>query len=344
MKFAWIVNNYGSLKDTIGGYSRRVCETLERKENTQVRIHQGYTAEASGIQKILSFQMTSAIMRATRQVLKEHVDVVVIEYPFIEWNPCILIATYFLRLAAHLHNTTVVLSLHEFNRMGKLRKIVSKALMRNSDIVFVTDQTNFDLVKKVNSNCFLRSIPSPMTVVWNDGEMKEYNREFIYFGLINSSKAFKEMLSAFSRFNADGKKKLRVYSSTPVIEALPRGVEFYYERSDEELQRALKDATYCILPIKPEVTLGSASLKAATQAGCTLIGSFSDDVKDQRFVINVTSYRTESFAEGFERAYNLPLDRLIKNSASGYRYSLDFSFEKTAVEMLKAIEKTRNKE
>ena len=340
MRLLWIVNDYGKIENPIGCYAERIINIIESMNiGIDIIVETGSTTNFGKLRRWISPEMTVAILRAVHQLKYEKIDAIFVEYPFAEYNPAIVLAYGLLWRLSKAKNCMLILSIHEYFRTKLLRRIVTRFLSRHSDVLFVTDEATKNHLCNLAPKCFVRNIFCPISISWEEDEKKEYDRSFIYFGLINRSKAFEEMLLAFSRFNSDGKKHLSVYTSTEIGNInLPEGVDIYYARSDQELMRELKKATFCILPIKPEINVNNSSFIGAAQAGCTLIGHFSEKIGFSPFMIDVLDYSSDNFATALEKGSLLPEKDLENNTQLAVSYGKQFSADKTVLKILEAIQ------
>ena len=340
MKCLWISNNYGSIKDAIGRHAWKLIKTIRENYNDiHVNVFYGNTAEKTKKQWIYSMTMTRVINGAKKEIKKYDYDIVCIEYPFVEWNPMIIPAYFSLCRQARKRHTKISLSIHEYLRSNKIRKMVIRCMLKKSDFAFVTDSANMKEIKHL-SKCYYRSIPSPLSIGIFDVESKIIDRSFIYVGLVNSSKAFYEMIEAFELFSKDTDSRLDVYTSSEINVCDSSNIVVHRNEPDDVIESAFKKATYCILPSIPDITLCNGTLKIAAQAGCTLIGKFSDSIyNDCPFGINVNDYNIEEFTKGLRKAYELREETLRENAKAGVLFGKNYSFEITADEMIKVFKR-----
>ena len=340
MNCIWICNNYGSIKDAIGRYTFRLIETINSEyKNINVKVFSGSTAEKSKLQRIYSMEMAHAFFYAIDEIKIRRVDFVCIEYPFIEWNPFILYCMIKLSKVCRLHNCKIVLSIHEYKRSRFIRKKLIEILAKYSDVAFVTDYTNKVYLERI-IKCYVRSIPSILPTKQIDISKKNYDKTFIYVWLVNKSKAFYEMLQAFVKFNFDGKKRLFVYTSSDVTFTQSNGIQIIRGASDDKLVEAFVSATFCILPSIPDISLCNSTLKVAAIAGCTIIGKFSDDLLSQcNFIVNSQSYSVDDICKSLQNAYDLDVSVLRNNAVLGSFWGKDYSFSKTANEIIDVLYK-----
>lgn len=334
MNILIIASNMGSINDGVGGYANYLAEALEKlPEVDKVYKESGETDSMTTKKMVLSMEMTNAISRAIDKVKKGMVDTVIVEYPFKEYNPMIIPLLNSLRRQLHKRNGKFVLSLHEYFRAKKVRKIVMRKLVDMADDVFVTEKKIQDFFSKNKENVFIRDIPSIIPVEWKENEKKAFEkRKFIYFGLVIANKAFSEMIDAWKVFNKDGKYELDIMTSSDIIlnEEEKYNIQLYKNLDDEQIAIRMKQATYCILPIIPEIGMYNTTFKTATRSGCTIIGIFNHRFKNEKFAIDIKSYSINDFVDGLERAKNLTAEQLENNKKEAIKFGERYSFEHTA--------------
>lgn len=341
MKILVIGNNIGSIKDGIGGYIKSMLGALERREDiSKVVSENGDTYDYGKIGRIFSLKMSKAIIRANKRIVKEGIDTVIVEYPFQEYNPLILPLLSITRRRIKKNNGKFVLSVHEYIRAKSVRKKVVRSLIKKADILLVSDEQTKECFKVFNKPTFTRDIPSNISVKWPENEKKEVNRDrYAYFGLINSSKAFDEMIAAWKVFNKEDKFRLDVLTSSEVVveDSEQYGISVRRLLSDEEIEDILKHSTYAVMPINNGVTAGSTTFKAAVGAGCIMLGMFDKEYSNEEFIVDIDSYDLDDFVNGFKKTQdftNVKLDELQK---SVIKFSDHFSIEKTVDKIITSI-------
>ena len=125
---------------------------------------------------------------------------------------------------------------------------------------------------------------------------------FIYFGLINSSKAFNEMLKGWSIFNKNGNYKLEILTASNITIETTNDVSIFKNLPDSEIAKHLTAAKYSILPIKPCVYINNSSFITSAQFGCICIGHFDSKMLNEKFIVNIDEYNPISFSNGLKAA------------------------------------------
>lgn len=332
MRIVIICTNYSSNKDGIGHYAYNLSKELEKINEIEVDIISGNTENFDKISKIKSKVMIESINNFVKNNIR-NIDTdtyFLIEYPFLEWNPLVLSSLLKLRKLCKNNGTKVILSIHEYKRVAKLRRVFTDTLISISDYIMVSDIETYKILKKKKKPILIRDIPSNIPIT----EKKEKEKDlFCYFGLINKSKSFNEMINAWKLFNKDRKYKLNIYSSTDIdINEMEKfNIRYFKNLEDEELSKELWKCKYCVLPIKPSIDLNNGSLKAVAQHECLPIGIFSNNsLLDIGINIKEKFYTAENIEVALNKAvnlndneYNLKLDKLAK-------FGDKYSFKNTA--------------
>lgn len=326
MKIASVSNNYGKQYDGVGAFAK-----VQNENYPDDVICINYTAdctfEASKLQRIFMPGMTFAINRLIKDFHKENFDVVMVEYPFVEWNPLIILSLLIVRNIAKKRRCKLVLSLHEYIRVNALRKLVIKIMCKLSDIVFVSNEEMKSAVSEFSNQVCIRPIP---TNLYNQEAMTldivQSTQNYVFFGLVNKVKAFYEMLDAWDIYNKDGKKTLYILTASQLsdIENKHIGVKYLYKQDDYTIIKILRSCVGCIVPIKPLVDNKNATFKTSCISGCISIGKFCDEYKELPFVINMPDYNINSFLCAFEQLDGIGEDDRIEKSKKAIEFGQKF--------------------
>lgn len=302
LRLGYIVDNYGQINDGVGAYAKVIDQNLPSW--IQTTVYSSFCSPLSKRRRIFSLGMTKQLFRACRDAQKDRFDIILLEYPFAEWQPLIILPILLLH-GIIKGKKKLVLSLHEYMRANKLRRLMSKLLCMVADEVIVADETLRESIAAFTKQCSLRAIPSN---IYDENALeKVVEREpkrFVFFGIVNpKTKAFDEMLAAWDGFNADDRYRLCIISSSKLdgIEAAHKGIEYVHNADDARIIETMKSSTFCLLPIKPAVDLRSATLKTACLAGCICIGKFDAQFQGLPFVYH-TEYRPDVLQGTLEKA------------------------------------------
>lgn len=308
LKLALIANNYGKNYDGIGAFAAAVSENFS--DNFAIQVYSSDCSENdSAFRRITTMGMTKAIFNAATKIQDK--DAILLEYPFVEWNPCIIIAYLYLRKKCKRLKTKIFLSLHEYDRVNIMRRFVIRFLVRRADCVFVSNKKLGHDIQPYACNIRYRNIPTNIADNVENG--RHDKNVFTYFGLINKTKAFDEMLVGWDIFNDAGTYTLNVITGTK-ISGLERhkNVNYYYNMSNKELLKKLRNAAFCVVPIRPNIDMKNGTFKTAAFAGCICIGRFSEEYGKLPFVIPMEKYHAEDFADAFCKAQKLSKSSMKK--------------------------------
>ena len=341
MKITHIVNNFGKTYDGIGAYAKVMYDNLPK--GVEEVVYSAVCRESKNKFKYMfNFGMTKEIFRCVKNFFADKADVVLIEYPFMEWNPLILIPIYCLFMKCRRYKIPLIISLHEYGRTHCLRKLMSRQICKIADHVFVTTE---EMKKDITEFSSRVSIRNPPSSIWNKEVMqqditKDYN-SFSYFGLITSAKAFSEMMDAWDEINRDGNRHIYILSATMLgnIEKQHKGVTYIYNADDEMILKTLRRCAYCFIPIKPEIDSKNTTFKTASVAGCISVGKFCTEMADLPFVIPMNGYQIKDFIEADGKMSGLTEEIIQKKTALSAEYGKQFCPPNTFGEMINTIEK-----
>ena len=326
MKIAHIVNNFDKTYDGIGAYAKVMYDNLPKGVEEVV-----YSAECceskNELNYIFNFEMTKEIFRCVKNFSVDNADAFLIEYPFKEWNPIVLVPIYYLYFKCKRYKKALIISLHEYGRTHRLRKIMCRQLCKVADHVFTTTDDIKNDIFKFSKNVSLRNLPSN---IWNDEIMKQDIKKnydsFAFFGLVNSAKAFSEMMSAWDIINAERKYRLYILSGSFLenIENRHVGVTYIYNAESDTVLKTLRQCAYCFIPIKPEIDSKNASFNTATVAGCICIGKFCAQMSSLPFVVPMNDYQVSGFVTAVESLSELTHNEVDEKTSLSYEYGKQF--------------------
>lgn len=338
MKLAIVANNIKGNYDGIGKHARLLADAMQ-KNGVEIRFYSGITWNKQKRELFYSFEMSKSILRLAKDVGKCRYDYILIEYPFIEYNPLILIALLTLFIRTRFSKTRIALSLHEYNRVNRLRKLAIIGFLALSDFAFYTNKEYCEKFRLLERKSFTRFIPGHINCP--QGEKDYSNRRFSYFGLINGSKAFEEMLQAWKCFNKEKKYQLDIATSSPCnIDGYQEyNVFLHADLPDADVAEMLFNSSFTIIPSKPNIALNNGSFMAATLCGSIPIGVLSDVVKSEGFSIESRTYELSDLVDCLQRAASLSDDEIRKRSVKAHLFGNQYSFDKLAKEMILVFEK-----
>lgn len=332
-------NTAGNI-DGIGKHTRLVNAELNTRSGVHSVILSGSTENKSKLRKILSLEMSKALLHASTMVKKTQVDCVIVEYPFDEFNPLIILAYRFLHGECKKAHTVLALSMHEYDRVKYLRKKVIEHLIKSSDLIFVSEPKYLNKLKQLNSSIYLRTIPNHVPLNKNQDLMHLKNKNrYVYFGLVNKSKAFNEMITAWDLFNSDMQHELYILTATKIEfeEATHNAIHLFFNLNNERVAEIMQSSMFSIIPVKPDIGYNNSSMVSALQAGSVPIGVFNNDYRNKSFVINLKNYSIDSIVHGLNVASALSKEKANEMSNAAEVFGREFTLEKTVNMMLDAI-------
>lgn len=98
-------------------------------------------------------------------------------------------------------------------------------------------------------------------------------------------------------YNISNKSKLIIVTSSEIDIIDGDGIEIRKNLSNEDITKIMLEATFSILPIKPNICYNNTTLKTATLFGTIPIGKFSDEIKqkNEKFYLEMNDYNEEDF-------------------------------------------------
>lgn len=332
-------NNIKGSHDGIGKHAGIMAKALSFNPDTEFVCLAG--ASTFGKTKaglILSLKMTNVFRLLPMLIKKYSIDCVVIEYPFMEYNPLILPALYWLKQKCRKLKCSLCSSIHEYDRVNPIRRLVIKEFAKHSDFLFVSEEKSLQQLKKFQSNIYIRTIPNHIPVIRTS---KIKNRtQFVYFGLVSRAKAFYEMIDAWNIFNRNEKYELIVLTSSDIQPGSSwNGVTVKKGLCDKEIARIMCHASYCIIPVIPKIGLNNSSFISALQCRCIPAGIFDNSLKDFDFLVNLSSYDIESFCSAFQKLINMDNETFEFMKEQAFQFGAKYTAEETAKQMIDVIKK-----
>ena len=303
MKIGFICSNYSLNTDGIGNYSARLVERLKDDNRNDVVVFSSKMDNDSNLRLFTSLKMTRAIIKS----LTSNVDAFVIEYPFMEKSVIVILAFILIKIYSVRLKKKIILSVHEYVRVNKLRRFLIDFLTHYiADVLFVTDEKTKSLLDKHCKTCCIREIPGNITIDPNfDNINSKVDGRFVFFGLISTTKAYNEMIQAWKVFHKSNKgTTLYILTSSPV-ENVPEDLSIKIIRNLDSfgIAREMCRAKYAICPILPEIGTNNATLKVSIDSLCIPIGKFSKEIESDAFVC-CKNYSVEELCRSLESAYH----------------------------------------
>lgn len=336
MRILQICNNYGDTRDGVGDYAKQIAEAIGNRAAVTT-ITASCSPSLSLVKRLISPAMTNAFGRAIAEIESgKSIDVVIVEYPFVDCNPSFIIPFLKLRKLLITQQSPLVISIHEYRRVNRLRQMTIRFIAKRADALLVT---NDEMLRDLHPYCqkiYIRTIPSNIPGYY-DGSPKS---GFVYFGLVNKAKAFDSLLSAWDIANTKD-SVLRVLSATDVTERLAgkQNVLYMHNAPSKEVAHQISASICCVLPILPEVDSKNATFVTAISMGCICIGKFTDEFKSLPFVINLEDYSPESIAFGINKVLQMNSKQLELLQSEAIEYSKRFDLSCVADNYIEIISK-----
>lgn len=335
MEIVVIINNYGQIYDGIGMYSYNLVEEL-KKLGVKVNILTGNTKDKK---RINSWELFLKLKKyLIKNILNNKKNIFIIEYPFYEWNPLTIFILLIYKLK--FRNSTFILSLHEYKRVNIFRKIIINFLLKLTDYNIVT--FNEELKRFERKTIMKRYIPSNIKNI-NFQEKKKVldKKKYCYFGLINGSKAFQEMLEAWQKFNVTKEYILEIYTATGIkdLNINDENIKIYSNLSNREISEKIYENEFMILPIKPYIDIKNGSLLAALEHKIIPIGIFYDSLPEIGVKILSENYTNINIYEALNNSKELSEEIKEELRRKGKIFLKDKTFKEIAQNMKEVLEK-----
>lgn len=330
-----ICNNYGKSYDGIGSYSKAIYE--DNFKYTDVKVYSAdCKTDISFLKKILNYGMTSQINRISKDIKSgnDWFDAIVIEYPFAEWNPVIFLAFRRLSIVARKAGIKVITSVHEYERVNKLRKIIIEYLCNISDAILVSNQEMGEALSRFCPKYFERMIPTSIYSDKLEFNAQKKRTSYVFFGLVGKAKAFEEMLEGWDLFNSKGDNTLYILSGTKLGNMdNHKGIKYIYDLPDEQILDIMDRCSFCVVPIKPYIDEKNTTFKTGCLNGCVCMGHFEQRYTGLKFIVEMKDYSPEEFKCAFEKTKNYTDAELQMMQELAFEYGKQYAPRKIAAKV-----------
>jgi len=323
--FYFVCTNYGSIKDGIGHYTSKIVNELKKKDLLNISVFSSETYNLSKIRLFLSFRMSIELIRLLKLLYKNSTkDYIILEYPFVEYNPLFLIVFMLVKLLKK-SNSKIVLSLHEYRRTKIFRKIFTKMLILNSDVVLFTKKE--DITSFLNKNIIFRKRIIPANIEPSN-ELKTVIRDSLnicFFGIINfNTKEINNMIKGWELYlnNSKNNKIQFHFISSTKNQSIKKNEKLYYHfgLEDYEVSKLLQKMQFMVLPLKPKISVNNGSLSVGCIHKCIPVGIFDNEFFDKNFGLSMKNYSIQEFEKIFNIINNLDSNFIEEKSKSIYEY------------------------
>ena len=332
--FYFICTNYSSTKDGIGHYTSNIVKELKKDKLLNIYVYSANTFSLSKLYLFFSLKMTVSLLQVLKIIFRNrNKNFIVLEYPFVEYNPIIFLALFFVKILKH-KNSKIVISLHEYSRTKKLRKFFIKHLISFSDIVLFTKE--LDVESFLKKDIYFKKRVIPTNIEPQSRVIPILNDKIInvcFFGIINfETKEIGNMIKGWNLYsNEKTKIKFHVISSSfDITISNDLSINYHYDLNDKEVSNLLSNMQFIILPLKPEISINNASLVAGCIHKCVPVGIFDSDFFDNNFGIIMKNYEINEFVKVFRIINNLNTSNFEKKRDLAYSFGASNSISKTA--------------
>ena len=346
MKLSIIVNNFGEKYDGVGNYAQVLLDNLPQTVEKRIYTSNCYT-QSSKIARIINMGMTKKVFQLSNDLKSHNEDVILIEYPFTEFNPLILLAINRLGIIAKKKNIPIIVSLHEFDRLNPLAKFIANFLCKKADSVMVTTSLMQKSIMKYNNNTYIRKIPSN---IYDKNEVHKsviVNRnKYVFFGTINKMKAIPELLNAWKVYNHNEKKVLYILTATKIDEndmKIP-GVKYICGAEDIDIIKIMKECAFCFVPIRPYVDEKNSTFFTGCLTGCISIGCMCKQYRKLQFVQHILDYESETFLKVLHETDKYSDEFIQSRCNMAYQFGCNYSPEGVANSVYRFLDNVINNE
>jgi len=342
--FYFVCTNYGSSKDGIGHYTSRLVSELKKNDLYEVRMFSGKTDNLSKLKLILSLNVSLNLLKLRKELKRNSSPIyVVLEYPFLEYNPLFILILGFIRLNKK-QNDKIIVSLHEYKRTKFFRKLFTKLLIPFSDIVLFTKEEDIETFREKKITFKKRVIPS--NIVPRIRTKTEINKplNICFFGTINfRTKEINNMIKGWEvycqEFLSNQQVKFHFISSTFNEEIKKNSfLTYHYDLNDDRVSVLLNQMHFMILPLRPKISINNGSLSVGCVHGCIPVGFFDNRYFDSDFGLSMKDYSLAEFIKIYKLIANMDVGKLENKLNLAYQYGKTKSIKNTVNSYLSLIE------
>lgn len=324
-QFYFFCTNYGCSKDGIGHYTSKIVNELKKNQSLQVEVLTRETHQLSKIGLFLSTRMFKETLKLNKQLRKgNQKGYIVVEYPFVEYNPLFLIGLMFLK-RRYKDRFKIVVSLHEYSRTKRLRKLFIKGLVPLSDILLYTKDQDVEPFKSYEIRLKKRKIPANI-VPSSHKKIEPFTTiNICYFGIINlETKAIENMIEGWNLFCS---KTLDNPISFHFIASgwddrlkKNENIRCHIGLDDMKTSSLLNEMQYMILPLLPKISINNGSLAVGCAHQCVPVGAFDASVFAQDFGLNMEGYSETDFLEAYKQISSMEFTDYKEKAAAAFEY------------------------
>lgn len=248
---------------------------------------------------------------------------IVIEYPFVEYNPLFLIMLFFLK-NRNKERFKIVVSLHEYSRTKFFRKLFIRGLIPLSDIVLFTKEEDITPFKSDKILFKKRIIPANI-VPSSYKKTEPYTIiNMCYFGIVNlETKAIENMIKGWNLYcSTESNKRIFFhFISSDWDDRLEKSenVTYHIGLDDTKTSLLLNEMHYMILPLLPKISINNGSLAVGCAHKCVPVGNF-DSFFEKNFGIRMGGYSQIDFLQTYRRIKAIEYNDYKEKVAIAYDY------------------------
>lgn len=328
--FHFVCTNYGSNKDGIGHYTSKIVNELKKNDSFNVAVYSGITHNFSKSKLFVSIRMSLALLKLKKTLKNtKNKNFIILEYPFVEYNPLFLIILISIKLQKKT-NHKIVVSLHEYCRTKLFRKLFIKLLIPISDVVLFTKME--DIKPFINKKIIFNKRIIPANIEPTHRKIIEPTEllNICFFGIINfETKEINNMIKGWELYcNKYSNTKLRFHFITSSLNKEikeKQKINCHFGLEDKQVSTLLHKMQFMILPLKPKISVNNGSLAVSCIHECVPVGIFDEEYFNENFGIRMKNYSVVDFIKIYELISALDFNSRKNKSNLAYKYGKEMS-------------------
>lgn len=334
--FYFVCTNYGSHKDGIGHFTSKIVDELSKNESFILKVYSSKTHHLTKLRLFFSIRMSLKLLRLVKELGKSK-SYIVIEYPFVEYNPLFYLFLKLLKFSKGKKNK-IVISLHEYSRTKKSRKLFTRLLIPLSDIVLFTKKEDIQPFVNKKIRFVPRIIPANIEPDTVGERVISRNPEVLnicFFGILNfETKSIYNMIKGWERYvNEEKNNRIHFHFISSTFDENineTKNLSYYIDLSDTKVSELLLNMKFIILPLKPKISSNNGSLSVGCIHNCIPVGIFENEYFDEYFGIKMINYSIEEFVRVYKVINRADLELINNKSNLAYEYGRQKSIFKSA--------------
>mgnify|MGYP006425484983 CR=1 FL=1 len=333
--FHFVCTNYGSNKDGIGHYTYKVVNELKKNNSLEILVYSKITYNLSKLELLFSLKMTFELLKLKRALKKNSKkNYIILEYPFVEYNPIFLIALFLIKRIKN-SSSKIVVSLHEYQRTKLFRKVFIRLLIQLSDIILFTKSEDVENFMNQRINFRSRNIPANIEPSSNKKVKSSKTINVSFFGIINlETKEIHNMLKGWSLYlKKEKENRIKFHFITSSYNEQVKNnmdLEYHFNLNDVKVSNLVHEMHFMILPLKPKISINNGSFSVGCIHRCIPVGVFDERFFSEAFGLRMKNYSKEEFERIFKIINHLNFEQMKEKSNLAYEYGKVKSVRKTA--------------